>query len=104
MTFEERQNVVIVKGGAKELEEYKAKHGLTKGEGVCVIASDLPKEDVMQNGYYKEKIRRLEEERTELTESNAKLEQLLKKAESINNELAVRVAKLEKAFIDAAIR
>ena len=56
MMIEERKDVVILKGGQEELDEYKAKHGLTKGEGACcILKEDMPKKmkaDIQRDVYY----------------------------------------------------
>lgn len=107
MTFETKQEVTIVKGDQKELEEYKAKHGLTKGEGVCVIAEEQPlmlKADTPADGYYKEKIasqakriRELEEELREAQKNAVTAIRDLHQAEQ-------RMHKLEAALIEASIK
>ena len=107
MMYEERKDVVIVKGGQKELEELKEKHGLTRGEGVCILASDAPrvlKADVPDDAFYKEKISNLMKERDAAIAENLKLSNLLNEAGAKIEDQKGRIAKLEHALIEASIK
>lgn len=108
MMIEERKDVVILKGGQEELDEYKAKHGLTKGEGACcILKEDMPKKmaaDIPRDGYYKEKIATLEKKNDMLLkEREAGIRTRLEQA-AIIEEQRERIAKLEKALVEAAIK
>lgn len=106
MMIEERKDVVILKGGQEEVDEYKAKHGLTKGEGACCILN-MPKKmtaDIPRDGYYKEKIATLEKKNDMLLkEKEAGIRIRLEQA-AIIEEQRERIAKLEKALVEAAIK
>lgn len=108
MFIEERNDVAIITGTQEEIEAYKAEHSLKRGEGMCVLAADVAADvvgkEVLNTGYYKEKIESQATRIQELEKENCKLNGFLLKAESKIKGQADMISKLEKAVIEAAIR
>ena len=93
------QEMVVIK--AEALENYKAKH--------CEKEEELPvvkffSAHVPENDFYLGKIKALELENMSLRQVNKHLERCMKLAESKVKDLNEKVSKLERAYIDAAIR
>lgn len=108
MIIEERNDVAIITGTQEEIEAYKAEHGLKRGEGMCILAADVAADivgkEVLNTGYYKEKIESQATRIQELEKENDKLNAYLLKAESKIKGQDEKISKLERAVIDAAIR
>lgn len=114
MMFEERNDVVIVSGSEEEIKKLKASPNLKRGEGVCIMKSDLPgaipeapkvfKADIPHDAFYKEKINSQAREIQSLTEE---LDACHKKIAHLDEELInkkMRIHKLEAALVEAAIK
>ena len=114
MVMEERKDVVIFKGSDEEVRQLKEKMKLVRGEGVCVMAQDVPEEiknapktykaDIPDDAFYKEKIKSQEKKIHELEEE---LKDAQKNAITAIHDLhqaEQRICKLEAAFIEAAIK
>ena len=99
MMIEEKRNVTIMTGNKAELDEYKAKHGLKKGEGICVLSANVP-----EDAYYKEKIKQLEKEKADLARELNEVRTELLSVSATARERAIRIRKLEEALIEAAIK
>ena len=98
MMIEERKDVKVIKGSREELEEYKAKHGVQRADGICVISADIPEDD-----FYKEKIKTLETENGILRAENARLARIETLAAARIKEKDDMIAKLKDALIEASI-
>ena len=98
MVIEESGNVRVVKGTPEELKEYRAKHDLTVEDGMLVISADIPRD-----GYYKEKIKSMEQEIEVLKEHNMKLEEYLGMAKTKIEKQDQMISKLKDAVVKSAI-
>ena len=99
MMIEEKRNVTVMTGSKAELEEYKAKHDLKKEDDICILTANVP-----EDAYYKEKINQLKKEKADLIKELNKTRTDLLNVSDKSNEQAIRIRKLEEAFIEAAIR
>lgn len=114
MMLEERNDVVIVSGSEEEIKKLKASPNLKRGEGVCIMKSDLQdaipdapkvfKADIPHDAFYKEKINSQAREIQSLTEE---LDACHKKIAILEKEILdkkLRMHKLESALVEAAIK
>ena len=92
------QEMVVVK--AEDLESYKAKHSAQDDLPIVKFFSA----HVPDNDFYLGKIKALEMENMSLRQKNKHLERCMKLAEVKVRDLNEKVGKLEKAYIEAAIR
>ena len=99
MKIEEKKNVTIMTGSMEEIDEYKAKHDLKEGGGICALSANIP-----DDGYYKEKIKQLEKEKADLERELRQVRADLFNAAEVCSERADRIRKLEAALIEAAIK
>ena len=122
MMIEERQDVVILKGDKEKIEQLKSMHGLKRGEGICLLREDVPKEvleeaeaykaqaikirdqALSEKVFYEEKIRKLEKEKAELQQEVDKLRKTTIEAVTAKERAEERMHKLEAAFIEASIK
>lgn len=92
------QEMVVIK--AEDLESYKAKYSAQDDLPVVKFFSA----HVPENDFYLGKIKALEMENMSLRQKNKHLERCMKLAEVKVSDLKEKVGKLEKAYIEAAIR
>ncbi len=114
MMLEERNDVVIVSGSEEEIKKLKASPNLKRGEGVCIMKSDLQdaipdapkvfKADVPQDAFYKEKISSQAREIQSLTEELDACHKKIAQLEDDAFNKKVRIHKLEAALVEAAIK
>ena len=113
MLMEERKDVVIFKGSDEEIRQLKERTNLVRGEGVCVMAQDVPEEiknapkkytaNVPDDAFYKEKIKAHEKRIQELEEELTEARKTAVTALHDLHQAEQRMNKLEAAFIEAAI-
>ena len=114
MLMEERKDVVIIKGNEEEIRKLKESRNLVRGEGVCVMAQDVPEElrnatkvykaDVPDDAFYKEKIKAQEKRIQELEEELKESQKTAITAIHDLHQAEQRMHKLETAFIEEAIK